>query len=757
MGNTSSQIAPTQTDDSQLQVPETQETPSRVAGGAMSDATQRDESRVKKRRNASGDSIQPAKKSKKNRDRKSTEDTTNGLNHDDELVQATEEVTKKHSKKKRKREEAQRNNGDDTLNEISATQDSILSNGLPESTRKEVEADASKSKKSKRKKATGRPSGLNLAPAGLADSATQEEITKEKSASPIVARGFTAVNSSTQPPVQDQTTPEKSQKSKHAKRHSVHISPEIPQTQDSQHAANSMASPAVSKTRQKEIDPISPKEDSQTASHSKKLKKKKKRQSHAQQDQETEVLPTPSATQDTSLSVNDVATPPETVTKSSGGSRRKNMRAHTPPENDEDEVEQTESIAYANGDHAGTGKGGSAKKKRSKEDEEEKSAPKKTTRPRKSSNPAAVTGRFTDEEKETADEVFNDMMAQSGLSLAEYRARVQRWKEAGDLKKAMEEALPNRLPSAIRKFCLRRYHNLERGPWTPEQDEGLKLAYAAHPDRWVTISGLIERTPDDCKDRWRNVVYLMDTSQTGPWSLEDEAELVKAVGAVVKEMKKANKKDKDFPTDRESLENMISWKAVEDKLNGTRTAQRCRGKWEKLKKREETSGSKTMAQPVHLSQLRKDTQKLKTAAKRYNQCDVGDLYDILTEIHTVIPNHSQHYDYETTLWSTVSLKNPNSKFTSGMRRHGLYDALEVYEHDIGPQPTIAAAAKALADYLENQWGLEALREKRSYDPSLFSRDKFKSSEKVDSDDEMFDDAAGNDAAEAGVITKEEDF
>ncbi|KAM0714327.1 hypothetical protein Q7P37_010114 [Cladosporium fusiforme] len=908
MGNASSQLASTQTDDNSQQVPETQESPLQAAS-AMDGASQHDEPRVNKRRNASGDAIRPTKKSKKDREHDFTTDLASGLEHDDELVQATEEVTRKRSKKKSKREEAQRDD-ENISNEIPATQESFLSQELPRSTADIVNGgESSKPAKSKRKKPKGRPSGLNLVPASTSEPATQENTTQETPASPAVMGGFTAVNS----PVQhfaSQTPSKKPHSSKHAKRTSAHMSPELINTQDSQPPVNGIASPVDRNTRQKDDVPTTPKDGQQPAKRS---KTKKQRESRVEQHLEQEILPTPpGANEDASLNIGDVPTPPDTVpeddgalrddysevdatgqvkgwlseqvpngivpetprvtasgsamrkkaalnsaqrtegekqkkqkqkrvsqhqaddsddyqangqaseeetskskraskrksmqsqdaavdeidetpaktmaspraskkqrrsskgnedvivetpkqqkrTKPKSKSRKDNMRDKSPVVDVADESEQAGSPAQTNEEPAKADESNAAQKKRSRKDKDQATVSKKRSadqtdvekKATESGSKAVAKGPFTAEEKDKVDKIFKDVMEKSGMSDAEFRTSLQNWKDAVDFKKAVEDALPARPLAAVRKFCQRRYHNLERGPWTQEQDESLKNAYVANPDKWTEISALVGRTAADCKDRWRNYVSIEKTAQLGPWSREDEAALAEAVGACIKEMKKANKGDKNFPTARDDLESMVSWTEVAKKLGGTRSAKRCHEKWQKLKKRKENGGSNIPTKPSTTDTGSEGgSKKLKAAEKLYNQCGVGDLFDILTEIHTAIPNHALHYDRESTVWSTISLQNKGSKFTSAMRRHGLQDATKIYTAEVSPQPTIAATAKALADHLLSQWGPEALRKNRIYDPSSATRKKIKSSERVDSDEDGSDDEAPG----AAITTRED--
>jgi hypothetical protein len=341
------------------------------------------------------------------------------------------------------------------------------------------------------------------------------------------------------------------------------------------------------------------------------------------------------------------------------------------------------------------------------------------------------------------DNIFDETVKETGMSADDLRSLIKTWRQAADFKEAVEKALPDRPLAAIRKFCQRRYHNMERGAWSPEDDTNLRNAYAAHPDKWTEISALVGRTGSDCKDRWKNTVSIQDTMQLGPWSQEETTALIKAVDQSVKELKKASKENKGLS--RAELERMLSWAEVAKKLGGTRSAKRCNEKWQKIK-RERAAGRQSIpAQPLSDGlNFATSSKKLRAIEKAYNQCDIGDLYDILTEIHTALPDPNQQFDHESTMWAIVAMKNPGSRFNSAMRRRGLHDAADVYKAEVAEQSTISGRAKALAEYLEGQWGVEALAEKRAF-TSLAAANKFKSAERVDSDEE-----AGSDVDEKPV-------
>lgn len=154
-------------------------------------------------------------------------------------------------------------------------------------------------------------------------------------------------------------------------------------------------------------------------------------------------------------------------------------------------------------------------------------------------------GPLTAQEKTMVDNIFDETVKETGMTDDDLRSLIKTWRQATDFKDAVEKALPDRPLAAIRKFCQRRYHNMERGPWSAEDDTNLRNAYAAHPDKWTEISAFVGRTGSDCKDRWKNTVSIQDTMQLGPWSQEETVALTKAVDQSIKELKKANKETSD--------------------------------------------------------------------------------------------------------------------------------------------------------------------------------------------------------------------
>jgi hypothetical protein len=784
MGNTSSQLGLDNSQDASAALDTAQSSMPVNDDATMDDPALRD---TKKRRNVSGDATRPLKRSKKDRehiDAVAGAPDTSGLGNEDDGGDGQEHsvggIAQKQSRKRSKKEHKMRGEDEDATAGGIATQDSLILQETPQSTAViPMGGDTGKRVKRKRKRPTGRPSGLNLFPEGISDPATQEEIIQESQLSPEM----TNVQSSF-------PGPKKTKSPKTAK-----IQPSGTSGNDRNNeehlpvVAKAAKSPKVSQKRRAalrdekaaEMFPTPP-EATQIGEAPDLPEIAEVGDDNGLRHDYVEVDATSQVQGWLSIQLQDGNTPttpqfdiPDSASRkkaklNASAQREKTLRSDDPKrtkkrrrdsrhlEDDSEDYQLEEDDAVEEKPRKSTQKkskrtekqasdedasnpGPTPVKAKSHKKKETSSKPAKPSRTASSDDRPLAKGPFTDREKTKVDNLFNETMKDTGMSDADLRALIKNWKskEAADFKEAVQTALPNRPIAAIRKFCQRRYHNMERGPWTPEDDASLKNAHAANPDKWTEISALVGRTGADCKDRWKNYVSNEGTLQVGPWSQEEAVALTKAVDETIKEIQKADKKNKKLS--RNELERMISWDVVSKKLNRTRSAKRCNEKWQKIKRDQSGSRSSTSAQQLATGLISKTTglistsKKLRMVESKYNQCDVGDLYDILTEIHTAIPDHSKHYDHESTLWAIVATKNQGSRFKSAMRRRGLHDAAEVYKGEIGVQPTIAATAKALADHLEEEWGTKVLEEKRSYDPTSKSKRTFKSSEQVDSDNE----------------------
>lgn len=361
-----------------------------------------------------------------------------------------------------------------------------------------------------------------------------------------------------------------------------------------------------------------------------------------------------------------------------------------------------------------------------------------------------VKGAFTIEEKETADRIFDEIVREGKITDRQLCSRIENWKSCGTFKEDMYIAFPHRTKDAIRKFCQRRFHNFNRGAWTEEQDEALRSAYSRHPGAWVKISEYVERNAGDCKDRWNH--HLQQRHQvTGPWSVKEENDLLSAVEECIDVIKRENRADTALQRDRERLEALISWRIVAEKLSGKRSLKRCREKYALLKARKAKDdnamagiGRSSTARTNQYSSSSghrdrspdRESEKYKVAKRVLEgSFEVGDFYDVLVEIHTAFPDHSeQFHDAGNVLWAQVGTKAIGSRFSlfhspGALRRAAFDKAVEEWpasdakmKKRIDKADTVPAKAFLLCKWMEKKHEGRVHELKRTFEADWIGRE-----------------------------------
>lgn len=359
--------------------------------------------------------------------------------------------------------------------------------------------------------------------------------------------------------------------------------------------------------------------------------------------------------------------------------------------------------------------------------------------------PETTTGTFTAQEQEISDRIFDEVLQRNNHSEAELKAMIKDWRNAGIFKMEIEAALPNRKKDQVRKFCQRRYHAHERGPWTSEQDQALMEAHAKYPGKWSQIADLVDRFSTDCKDRWTNHLQPGDNRELGPWNQAEEDALVNAVEECITKIKKSRRKDKTLSNKREDLEALVDWNTVAEMLGGKRVAGRCREKYQKLMARLTKTGS--LSQELPASQLQDELNdaapksasnksRSKIAANTLKSFEIGDYYDAFVEVHTAVKDHTaQYHDEQMLLWSIVAQNHPASRFNvsylgASLRRVAIEKALNDWEIDskktrrkLDEAPSIPASALLLAKWVEKRSGHKMDTLPRKYMPELIGKTK----------------------------------
>lgn len=312
-----------------------------------------------------------------------------------------------------------------------------------------------------------------------------------------------------------------------------------------------------------------------------------------------------------------------------------------------------------------------------------------------------TSGPFTATEVGRMDLAVRMFRDELGLSEIDFNNLVQardRYAEhAGELWNALSEALPHRLRKAIQNTCRRRYHNFDqRGKFTEEDDEMLKELMITHPAKWTYIGAMLDRLPDDCKDRWRNYVTCGDNRVTDYWTQGEEIELERAVNeckdAIVEDARlKAEENDEPFVFP--DWQGLLNFATISEKMGRKRSRIQCYQHYKAKQKREESHrGSVDESNTVSGSP--KANRRTAIALGNYHRMLVGDKLEILQSIL-----QTDTFDEEFIPWKKIKEFTPDRRWTTRDRKVAFekMKALVTRKEDMGE------TVKALIRYFTKRY------------------------------------------------------
>ena len=145
------------------------------------------------------------------------------------------------------------------------------------------------------------------------------------------------------------------------------------------------------------------------------------------------------------------------------------------------------------------------------------------------------------------------------------------------------EEVPDIPRRTVMNTCRRKFYNFHRGSWTEDEDNELKTAHEKHPGKWKMIGEILNRFPEDVRDRWRNYLVCGDMLRKDTWEFDEEKQLRVAIKQCIEETRKKSRFGDTHILDGKSL---IDWGKVSELMGRTRSRIQCRDKWVKLKERE---------------------------------------------------------------------------------------------------------------------------------------------------------------------------
>ena len=291
---------------------------------------------------------------------------------------------------------------------------------------------------------------------------------------------------------------------------------------------------------------------------------------------------------------------------------------------------------------------------------------------------------------------FNDMI----------HSAVRESPKAKEMWQEVYEIIPYRKKVTIQRFCRRRFHNFEvRGSWTEEDDKALIRAVEEKGKSWKAVGQIMERHPEDVRDRWRNYHVNAENRNKEQWTDTEMANLAIAINECMQVMKDAKRSAKlkkyegrdvpesDTDSDEEAVDaKLINWQVVSDRMQGTRSRLQCSFKWARLKNetriqalRQAKAAQKNLEAVDHEQRpAKKTTWRQRRAQKRIMEMRPGDIYDFLHAVSSCqaaqegnIPWKSLGDDDFRNRWTTMDRKAAWEMF-----RGSVFGAEGVYYQDI---------------------------------------------------------------------------
>ena len=273
---------------------------------------------------------------------------------------------------------------------------------------------------------------------------------------------------------------------------------------------------------------------------------------------------------------------------------------------------------------------------------------------------------------------------------------------------SIHELFPYRTRMSVSRFCRRKFHNFPaRGVWTESGDEMLRKAVAEKGNSWKAVGALINRFPEDCRDRYRNYHVNAENRNRTHWTEAETKNLCWAVydcmlarKAEAKKAKEEKYRGRDMPesepedSDQEIRDmKLINWQAVSDRMGesgGSRSRLQCSFKWGKLKKAERDQYMREirdMLKDHKKSEGRKPKWRHRRAIRKLRNMKSGDRHHLLQALLTCDVEKEENIHWRKlgdeefrARWTTRDKKAAWEVFKKGVPGSDTADYRDVVQH-----------------------------------------------------------------------------
>ncbi|UNI17631.1 hypothetical protein JDV02_003960 [Purpureocillium takamizusanense] len=198
-------------------------------------------------------------------------------------------------------------------------------------------------------------------------------------------------------------------------------------------------------------------------------------------------------------------------------------------------------------------------------------------------------GRFSDDELARIGKAVEGFRAEQGLTKEQVNAMIHApgGTTAGDehaqLWVRIFAECPDRHRQKLINITRKKFHNfVARGTWTAEQDAELNELISVHGTKWSKIAALINRHPEDLRDRYRNYLVCGPYQRKDAWDEAEEARLTQYVIDAMEAIDELRNSEPNHHLLTRSYEELIDWQNISERMDRTRSRLQCITKWKSL-------------------------------------------------------------------------------------------------------------------------------------------------------------------------------
>ncbi|KAJ4145137.1 hypothetical protein LMH87_003996 [Akanthomyces muscarius] len=157
---------------------------------------------------------------------------------------------------------------------------------------------------------------------------------------------------------------------------------------------------------------------------------------------------------------------------------------------------------------------------------------------------------------------------------------------------------PDRHRQKVINVARKKFHNfVARGTWNEEQDNELSSLINIHGSKWSYIAGIINRHPEDIRDRYRNYLVCGGAQKKEAWDDDEEARLTRFVQDAMEAIDELRRNDPSKELLQKSYEELIDWQNISERMERTRSRLQCITKWKSMNLRIHSKDKLASADP----------------------------------------------------------------------------------------------------------------------------------------------------------------